>query len=99
THTGLTFGRGGDGLGVGHGESDWSHSAVVGGGGQNWGEVAFPYHLTTAVRLLHTHTHTHTHTHAHTHTHPHARTHEHTHTHTHTHARPGLMRCPVCLAP
>lgn len=51
--SGLTFCGCGDGLGVGHGERDGSHSAVVWGGGQNWGEVAwdFSYHLTTTVRL------------------------------------------------
>lgn len=50
---GLTFCGCGDGLGVGHGERDGSHSAVVWGGSQNGGEVAWDlsYHLTTAVRL------------------------------------------------
>lgn len=49
----LTFCGCGDGLSVGHGQRDGSHRAVVWGGSQNWGEVAWDlsYHLTTAVRL------------------------------------------------
>lgn len=49
----LTFCGCGDGLSVGHGQRDGSHCAVVRGGSQNWGEVAWDlsYHLTTAVRL------------------------------------------------
>lgn len=43
----------GDGLGVGHGERDGSHGAVVRGWSQNWGEVAWDLSnpLTTAVGL------------------------------------------------
>lgn len=49
----LTFCGCGDGLGVGHGERDGSHSAVMWGGCQDWGEVArdLSYHLTAAVGL------------------------------------------------
>lgn len=50
---GLTFCGGGDGLGVGHGQRDRPHGAVVRRGRQDWGEVArdLPDHLTAAVGL------------------------------------------------
>lgn len=49
----LTFCGCGDRLGVRHGERDGSHCAVVWGGRQDRGKVAWDLsnHLTTAVRL------------------------------------------------